>query len=198
MISISDRKHWIFDLDGTLTVAVHDFPAIRAELQIPDNKDILDFVSECSEPKAKAIMERLNDIEINLAAMSLPAEGVKILLKTLERSGIKMGIITRNTKQNAQTSLEKIDILKFFPIDCIIGRDEALPKPDPDGIFKLLASWHASPDSTVMIGDYLYDLQAGKAAGTATIHVDQSGEFPWDIADVKVKSLVELNGLLEL
>ena len=28
------RKNWIFDLDGTLTIAVHDFNAIRKELGI--------------------------------------------------------------------------------------------------------------------------------------------------------------------
>ena len=32
------RKHWIFDLDGTLTIAVHDFNAIRKELGIPEGK----------------------------------------------------------------------------------------------------------------------------------------------------------------
>ena len=33
--SILSRKHWIFDLDGTLTVAVHDFKAIKEALEIP-------------------------------------------------------------------------------------------------------------------------------------------------------------------
>ncbi|HEY8331398.1 MAG TPA: HAD family hydrolase, partial [Pseudomonas sp.] len=34
-------RHWVFDMDGTLTVAVHDFAAIRRALEIPPQDDIL-------------------------------------------------------------------------------------------------------------------------------------------------------------
>ena len=34
------RRHWIFDLDGTLTVAAHDFAAIRRTLGIPPGRDV--------------------------------------------------------------------------------------------------------------------------------------------------------------
>ena len=40
-MSLGDVKHWVFDMDGTLTVAVHDFAAIRVALQIPPEDDIL-------------------------------------------------------------------------------------------------------------------------------------------------------------
>ncbi|HIN00314.1 MAG TPA: HAD family hydrolase, partial [Deltaproteobacteria bacterium] len=38
--TLLQRKYWIFDLDGTLTVAVHDFNAIRNELGIPAGQPI--------------------------------------------------------------------------------------------------------------------------------------------------------------
>ena len=34
-MSLREVKHWVFDMDGTLTVAVHDFAAIRVALDIP-------------------------------------------------------------------------------------------------------------------------------------------------------------------
>ncbi|KAF1011751.1 MAG: hypothetical protein GAK32_00637 [Pseudomonas fluorescens] len=40
-MSLKDVKHWVFDMDGTLTVAVHDFAAIRVALDIPAEDDIL-------------------------------------------------------------------------------------------------------------------------------------------------------------
>ena len=40
-MSLKDIKHWVFDMDGTLTVAVHDFPFIRQYLEIPGAEDIL-------------------------------------------------------------------------------------------------------------------------------------------------------------
>jgi len=39
-------KHWIFDMDGTLTLAVHDFDEIRKSLGIVEGKPILEAISE--------------------------------------------------------------------------------------------------------------------------------------------------------
>ena len=57
------RKHWIFDLDGTLTIAVHDFNAIRKELGIPEGQPIIKTleslpVKEARKQKKKAAGDR--------------------------------------------------------------------------------------------------------------------------------------------
>ena len=45
-----------------------------------------------------------------------------------------------------------------------------------------------------MVGDYLFDLQAGRRAGTATIYLDTTGQFTFrDEADLCVKSLHEIH-----
>ena len=75
----------------------------------------------------------------------------------------------------------------------IIGRYDAAPKPDPEGALQLATLWGASPEEIVVTGDYLYDLQCGKNLGSATIHVDPSGQFRWnEFADLRVTSLLEL------
>src|SRR5690625_1057347 len=38
---LHDCQHWVFDMDGTLTRAVHDFGYIRHQLKIPPEADIL-------------------------------------------------------------------------------------------------------------------------------------------------------------
>ena len=40
-MTLRHLTHWVFDLDGTLTLAVHDFAAIRRHLGIPAQADIL-------------------------------------------------------------------------------------------------------------------------------------------------------------
>ena len=40
-MSWQHSRHWVFDMDGTLTVAVHDFEAIKRALEIPQSDDIL-------------------------------------------------------------------------------------------------------------------------------------------------------------
>ena len=37
-MSLAEVRHWVFDMDGTLTVAVHDFAAIRVALGDPGRR----------------------------------------------------------------------------------------------------------------------------------------------------------------
>ena len=77
--------------------------------------------------------------------------------------------------------------------DHVLGRDEAAPKPDPAGVQKLLAAWDAAPASAVMVGDFRYDLEAGRRAGVATIYYDPQDQGLWtDSADIRVQSHTEL------
>jgi phosphoglycolate phosphatase-like HAD superfamily hydrolase len=47
-----------------------------------------------------------------------------------------------------------------------------------------------------MVGDYLFDLEAGKNAGVATVHLDVDGEFLWpEYSDYTVTSLKPLADL---
>ncbi len=195
--NIIARKFWIFDLDGTLTVAVHDFQAIRAELGIPATADILEFINSRDRDTAEKMLASLDRIEIKLATNSKPAEGAVELITELKKAGAQLGIITRNTKENAKISLEKIGILHQFEDHCILGREEAAPKPDPAPINQLLAYWGISAEQAVMIGDYLFDLQTGKSAGTATIHAGSNLGAVWpDLTDIHVTSLTQLVQML--
>jgi phosphoglycolate phosphatase-like HAD superfamily hydrolase len=49
-----------------------------------------------------------------------------------------------------------------------------------------------------MVGDYLYDLEAGRGAGVATVHLDTRGDVDWShYTDVRVESLGEIIRYLE-
>lgn len=191
---ILSRRCWIFDLDGTLTVPVHDFSAIRTVLGMTETEsDILRFLASLPEADAAARHARLIEIEYELAARTAAAPGAVRLLDHLLRRDVRVGILTRNTREIALHTLGQIGLKEYFSSHDILGRDEAAPKPHPAGIEKLLSAWGRTPDETVMVGDYLFDLQVGRAARTATIHVDHSGTFPWpDLADLTVATLEEL------
>ena len=194
---IKGKRHWIFDLDGTLTVAVHDFAAIREALGVPPGVDILGHLQSLPAAEALPLHERLNAIEDELAGRTRAAAGALSLVELLHGGGARLGVLTRNSRENALRTLELIDLRRFFPPAWVLGRDEALPKPDPDGICKLAACWGVDPGETVMVGDYLFDLASGRAAGAATIHVDQRSAFRWpELADLAIGSLEELAGLL--
>ncbi len=188
------RTHWVFDLDGTLTVPIHDFQAIRETLGIPPEQGILESLAAMPAEKARILFEKLDAIEIELARQTQPALGVNALLSTLHQRGCQLGILTRNTQQNAWLSLKALGVESYFSQECVLGRENAAPKPDPDGILKLSCHWKTPPNEMVMAGDYLFDLQAGRSAGTATIHVDRTSTFPWpDWTDLGITTLEELS-----
>jgi HAD superfamily hydrolase (TIGR01549 family) len=195
---IASRSHWVFDLDGTLTVAVHDFAAIRRELAVPDCSDILGHLASLPEHEARPLHARLQEIEQGLAGITEAARGARELVDHLYARGASLGVLTRNTRANALRTLELIGLGEYFEAAHVLGRDEALPKPDPDGIRRLAALWGAQPEFTVMVGDYLFDLQAGRSAGALTVHVAAERDFRWpDLADVMVENLDELVSFMQ-
>lgn len=190
-------EHWIFDLDGTLTQPVHDFDLIRRELDITPGEDILQHLANLSEPIRSEKVERLDQLEHFYALQAKSANGVYSLLEELSHKQCNMGIVTRNTKAFTQLSLSVLNLSEYFPSECIIGRDDAVPKPDPQGIGKLLSLWAAPASNAVMVGDFKYDLLAGKAAGCKTVHVSTDRDMQWpELSDYRYNSLAELAKLI--
>jgi len=191
--TIADRRHWVFDLDGTLTIAVHNFAAIRRELRIPDGSDILGHLESLPRTESLMLHRRLQEIELELSRLTGAALGATALVEQLHASGAFLGVLTRNTRENALRTLDLIGLGGYFDAEYVLGRDEALPKPDPDGIHRLAELWEAEPAEMVMVGDYLYDLQAGRSAGALTVHIDSAGLFRWpELADIMIESLEEI------
>ncbi len=198
MLGLADRKFWIFDMDGTLTVAAHDFGAIRRELGLPQGRPILEQISEMPEARAKELLARLARIEIEIARRAVPHPGARELLEALTRRGIRVGIVTRNSHDNALETLRRCGLAGFFDPAFILGREACDPKPSPDGIRRLMEMWKASPSETVMVGDYLFDIQSGREAGTATIYVGDANRDGWTSeADARAADLHEVRRLLE-
>ena len=52
--ALQSCRHWVFDMDGTLTVAVHDFPAIKRGLGSPQEDDILHHLAALPADEAAA------------------------------------------------------------------------------------------------------------------------------------------------
>ncbi len=189
-MNLLSRKHWIFDMDGTLTIAAHDFASFKAANGLPLDRPILEVLAEWPEPRASAARERLYTWEEGIARSARQAADALPLLEHLRDTGHVLGILTRNNRDLALLTLRAAGLSGFFPPDSILGRDCATPKPSPDGINTLLQRWNSPPCDAVMVGDYLFDLLAGRAAGTATVLIDRGQGAAWTAhADVHIHRL---------
>lgn len=177
-------------MDGTLTVAIHNFLLIRKKLGLPQGLPILETIETYPEKKAKRILSKLDKIEYELALRSNPQNGVYELLHKLKSQNKKLGIITRNSIENAHETLNNCKLSSFFERKYILGRESCKPKPSPECVKKLMDLWNACPSDTIMVGDYLFDLLSGRAAGVFTIYLDVSNVFKWkDYANLCVSSM---------
>lgn len=183
-------------MDGTLTLAVHDFNDIRKRLGIAEGKPILEAIDELAPEKATVLMQQLFDIEMEIAAKATQQPGAEELLEHLLKTNCKLGILTRNGVEIAAATLKAAGLNSYFDPETVLGRESCAPKPDPAGIQHLVSKWKADTDSTVMVGDYKFDLESGHTAGVHTVHLDVDSAQQWpELTTYRVASLAELKQL---
>jgi HAD superfamily hydrolase (TIGR01549 family) len=195
-VKLADARHWVFDMDGTLTIAVHDFEAIKRALDIPADDDILHHLAALPPDEAAGKRVWLLEHERELAYASTPADGALELLYALRERGCRLGVLTRNAHELALVTLQAVGMGDCFASEDILGRDEAPPKPHPGGLLHLADKWQVAPQTLVMVGDYRFDLECARAAGARGVLVNVP-ENPWPaLADLHARDCRELRRLI--
>ncbi|MCA8947698.1 MAG: HAD family hydrolase, partial [Planctomycetes bacterium] len=120
----------LFDLDGTLTVPVIDFDAMRRALNLPAGVSITHALEEMPEPERQRGYDIVRAAELEAAKRAIANRGAKELVQWLHERGFSTGIITRNFAGAVDITLKAIG-LEF---DVVITRDCAPPKPAPDPV----------------------------------------------------------------
>lgn len=92
---------------------------------------------------------------------------VRELLQVLHDAGIPTAVATGKSGLRARAVLRAHGLMPF--LHAVVGSDEvSQPKPAPDIVVEAIRRIGATPQSTVMIGDAVIDIQSGRAAGVAT------------------------------
>ena len=195
-MKLADARHWVFDMDGTLTIAVHDFEAIKRALDIPLDDDILHHLAALPPDEAVGKRAWLLEHERELAYASTPADGALELLHALRERGCRLGVLTRNAHELALVTLQAVGMGDCFASEDILGRDEAPPKPHPGGLLHLADKWEVAPQQLVMVGDYRFDLECARAAGARGVLVNLP-ENPWpELADLHALDCAALRRMI--
>lgn len=165
---------WIFDMDGTLTVPQHDFAGLKRLLGLPMDQDILTGIEAAPADERDELHRRVRVWEEEHADRAVASPDAVELLEALQ--GRRLGVLTRNTRENALRTLEACGLEHHFdPLD-VLGRDCAAPKPDPAGVLQLAGRWGLAPERVVMVGDWIHDVEAGRRAGARTLWIDRFGD----------------------
>ena len=156
----------IFDMDGTLVDSRLDFDAMRRDMGLPKSVPILEALSAVPDgPDRDRMLAVLRNHELRGADEAVIFEGVIDFLKHVQQLGILAAVLTRNSRESAERTLRRLN-LSFSQI---VTREDAPPKPHPAGMQMIAEGWALPVHQIIVIGDYLFDLQAGRHAGMRSV-----------------------------
>ncbi len=182
----------LFDMDGTLTVPIFDFDAIRRDIGVPEKQPILETLAKMTPRERAAAEVILHRHEERAASQSSLNSGCDRLLEWVRSHRLKSALITRNRLVNVQTVLARHD-LQF---DVVISREDGQFKPHPQPLYTACKRLGVSHDEAWMIGDAVFDVRAGRAAGIKTVWI--SHRQPRDFAEEPWRTVNDLGELLTL
>ncbi len=180
----------VFDFDGTLAELTIDFSEMKKRLKalgrafidpLPVCDDMpalewVDFIANClSEDDPDLGKEFHTRCRFLIITMEVEAARNGTLfpftcemLSGLRSSGIKTGIITRNTASAVRQMVPDVDSIS----GCFLSREDVKNvKPHPEHLFKALEIIGVKAENTLMVGDHPMDIETGKNAGAMTAGV---------------------------
>lgn len=182
----------LFDMDGTLTQPLLDFPKIKAEMGI-GNRPILETLAtmpDADRCRAEAVLHRHED---HAAEHSTLNPGCRELLNWLDAVGVRVALVTRNSRRSTDTVMLK----HVLPFDVMVTRDDCVFKPNPAPVRLACERLSVATDQAWMVGDGSHDVQAGLAARVRTVWISHGRErdfteVPWRVA----RDLLEFHAML--
>ena len=176
-------------MDGTLVSSELDFGRIRAEAGVPEGIGILEHMARSPAGERWRVSEVLAAHERRAARQCSLLPGAVQLLAALRDRGLKTALLTRNSRPSMRLVLERFGLA----FDCTVAREDAPPKPSPEPLLKIAEALALETAELLMVGDYVFDVECGRNAGTCTALV-RTGKALALVApaDIMVDNLLDL------
>lgn len=184
-VSAAGAQVVLFDLDGTLidsaelilasyrhTMLTHlgAVPPDQAWLRTmgtPLKAQLRDFARSETEAAAMLATYRTHNARLHdRLVRSFPGMGDTLLW--LRRRGVRLGVVTSKLRDSAERGLAACELRRSW-FDAIVTASDPVPhKPDPAPVRLALERMGEVAWRATFVGDSVWDVRAGRAAGTAT------------------------------
>ena len=220
-MTIQNKKLFIFDLDGTLVDTAPDFKNSinymlnelnESEVSLEEIRNWVGYgarelirrtVVDKNIPHDEQKIEEMLKIFLlhythNIDDDSVLFNNVRNVLEFLKDNGIKLAVCTNKMERLSNILLEKLNVLHMF--DYLVGGDSLRKsKPDPFPLLNICEKLNTEISDSIMIGDSITDLNAGKGAGMPVVLVSYGYTDNKDIyneADLVINDFSQLKELV--
>jgi HAD superfamily hydrolase (TIGR01509 family) len=206
---MKEYELYIFDLDNTLVDSrkgyEEAFKAGFGEFNIPYDPALyneyvrtpLDYIFSKYYPNSPCKYRDFVSIVLTtyersyLNDVSLFPDAERCLDR-LSKKGKVLGVVSNSYTSQICAILSRLGVEGMFA--SFVGYERVeMPKPDPEPVLLCRSEMGAVPERSVMIGDSVNDILAGKGAGLFSVLIDRYCEdIPCDERDLSVGSLDEI------
>ncbi len=208
-----DVRSVLFDLDGTLvdsldlilesfrhTMRVHfgDAPPDQMWLKTLGTPLRAQFraVADTAEEVQALIDTYIEHNHREHERLIRPFDGVNETLLALRARGLRLGLVTSKALRGTELSLAACRLDPGW-FDVLVTSDEPIPhKPDPAPLNLALERIGERPERAVYVGDSVWDIRAGRAAGVLTAAALWGPFSPVELAAEKPDLMLEDIGQL--
>lgn len=207
--SMKRYEFYIFDLDNTLIDSREGyeeaFMAGFREFGIPYDPALyneyistpLSVTFDNHYPNSPHLFEEFFSVVMNtydktcLIGVRLFPDAERCLHR-LSKEGCVFGIVSNSFMDQITPILKRLGVENMFR--SVVGKDRVVFfKPDPEPVFLCMKEMGASPKNSIMIGDSVNDMIAGKGAGVFSVLIDRDDQdIGCDECDMRISSLDEL------
>ncbi|WP_354641311.1 HAD family hydrolase [Kitasatospora camelliae] len=181
-------KHVLLDFDGPICSVFAGLPApevarrlcsglIAAGEQAPPGAEaeadplaLLRLIADARPDLAAAADGALATLETEAVRLGRPTLGGESVLRACFQTGRSISVVSNNAGKAIETYLADHGLSGF--VAGVYGRtpgDPSSMKPNPRLLMQAMESAGAKPEECIFIGDAARDVEAGDAAGVATI-----------------------------
>jgi HAD superfamily hydrolase (TIGR01549 family) len=175
--AIADALIIVVDFDGTLVRLETDWQALRkdleqfclAEFQEKESFERLDSgLNKIRGSRGPLAYKRLLEIVSRYETEGYRGRKINYVVDALIRlqRPQKIAIFSSNCRKTIERIIPELGL----EIDYIVAKEDTeSPKPDGEGLRKILRHYAVKPEQAIFVGDNALDLLAGKSAAVRTI-----------------------------
>lgn len=155
-----------------------------------DHTAILRACAPLAPDRLRVLIDLATSQEFAAARVARPAEGAHAFLRRAQRARIPVAVVSNNDTRAVWTALDACGLAPFVRHVAARKNDMTILKPDPALVEAALAALGVPAEDSVLFGDSVSDVEAGRAAGVPVVGVTRDPQRMMKLLDAGAVAVV--------